>query len=279
MMKNSPLTMLMLLTMLAAPAPAQEQAPPPEAPAEAPPGASPQAPPEAPPEAPADSDRLDTAELDKIANTQITGRDVAVAYGVDQWHRVTRLRFTFNAKREQGDLARAWDWDVANDRVTRTLDGESVTIEQLGSINEDSDQATRDIHRQFINDSYWFLFPFQLEWSDPTVTEAGSQPLPIGEGRALKLVCQWPDEGGYTPGDAYDLYLGTDGLIQQWAFRRGGGDKASAMTWENHQQLGPMIVCLDHHGEDGEKRLWFSDVVATLTGETAPVTPTPMVEP
>ncbi|MEM6855538.1 MAG: hypothetical protein AAF593_14120 [Planctomycetota bacterium] len=139
------------------------------------------------------------------------------------------------------------------------------------------------MHSQFINDSYWLLFPFQLVWSDPTVTDAGMQPLPLGGGEGQKLICQWPAEGGYTPGDAYDLYLGEDGLIQQWVFRRGGQENGRAHTWEDHQQLGPIIVSLDHHGpppgnEGSGFRLWFTDVKATLTDGTV-VEPQPIAEP
>ncbi|MEO1237883.1 MAG: hypothetical protein AAFX76_13950, partial [Planctomycetota bacterium] len=88
--------------------------------------------------------------------------------------------------------------------------------------------------------------------------------------------CQWPAVGGYTPGDAYDLYLGDEGLIKQWVFRRGGGPDGNAYTWDDHRRLGPIAICLDFHGdEDSGFRLWFTDVRATLVDGTV-VTPQPM---
>lgn len=148
------------------------------------------------------------------------------------------------------------------------------------AIDEISDEALREVLReidhQFINDSYWLLFPFQIVWSNPTVTHEGEQPLPMGEGTAPKVTAQFPDEGGYTPGDAYDLYLDENHRVQQWVFRRGGRSDGRPATWEDHRQLGPIIVSLGHRGPDDEFRLWFTDVRAELTDAEDEVTPVPM---
>lgn len=235
--------------------------------------------------APADAQppALTAAERQAIVNDPIQGQDLAVAYGVEQWPLFERLQFTFNVDRgpDQPGVARSWDWDIVGDTATRTVDGQSVTVEAVSAMDAPRDEAATQAHRQFINDSYWLLFPFQLAWSNPTVTEAGGAPLPIGEEPtpALKLICTWPDEGGYTPGDAYDLYLGNDGLIAQWVFRKGGAETGSPATWENHAKLGPIIVSLDHRNREGLKFLYFTEVSATLAGTAGRVTPLPIVEP
>lgn len=74
---------------------------------------------------------------------------------------------------------------------------------------------------------------------------------------------RYPAEGGYTPGDAYDLYLGGEGLIVQWVFRKGGGPEGRAMTWENNVDLGPITVCTDHTNADKSFRLWFTGLKLT----------------
>ncbi|MEM1107748.1 MAG: hypothetical protein AAGH99_03565 [Planctomycetota bacterium] len=203
---------------------------------------------------------------------------IAERYGLSNWNQIASIEFTFNVKRPNGDkTARGWAWDVQNQQVTRTLNGQSRTI-TLGQ-GTPTDEADRQVDRQFINDSYWLLFPFQLVWSDPAVTDKGSAPLPIGDGQAKKVVTQWPDVGGYTPGDAYDLYLGDDRLVQQWVFRKGGKtDGGFATTWEDHRQLGPIVVSLDHYSGNRAFRLFFTDVKATLTDGTV-VTPQPIDEP
>ncbi len=203
---------------------------------------------------------------------------IAERYGLSGWDQIEQLEFTFNVQLPNRDkpIVRQWSWSPRHGEVWRiTPDDPHGTSIDLDTVGE----AGEEIHGQFINDSYWLLFPFQLVWSDPLVLDQGDQPLPMGEGSGRKFVCQWPTAGGYSPGDAYDLYLGEDGLIQQWVFRRGGKPEGNAHTWEDHQQLGPIIVSLDHHGPEGSGfRLWFTDVQATLVDGTV-VTPQPIAEP
>ena len=210
-----------------------------------------------------------------------TAVEVAERYGLSGWDQIETIEFTFNVERPDGkSVKRGWRWNVAANTVTTKLylPGEVQTAELI-DLNLPIPADQEKIHQQFINDTYWLLFPFQLVWSNPTVTEAGDLvAFPIQNTGAhqmgRKVVTQWPAEGGYTPGDAYDLYLDDDGLIRQWVFRRGGGEKGRAMTWEDHQHLGPILVSLDHRNADGTFRLWFTDVKATLTDGTA-VTPVP----
>ncbi|MEM1447334.1 MAG: hypothetical protein AAGF84_14850 [Planctomycetota bacterium] len=215
---------------------------------------------------------------------------LAERYGLSGWGEIESIQYTFNVSLPDGrTITRAWVWRPIEEVYTASMsvmvspDGTRTVANGDGvfhSVAGDG-EASRGAagHTQFINDSYWLLFPFQLVWSDPTVTAAGVQPLPLGGGEGQKLICQWPAEGGYTPGDAYDLYLAEDGLIQQWVFRRGGQDNGRAHTWEDHQRLGPIIISLDHHGPEGSGfRLWFTDVKATLTDGTL-VEPQPIAEP
>jgi hypothetical protein len=48
------------------------------------------------------------------------------------------------------------------------------------------------------------------------------QKLPLGQGSAEKIVMRYPSEGGASPGDTWDLYIGPDGRIQEFALHRGG---------------------------------------------------------
>ena len=213
------------------------------------------------------------------SQAQDAARMLAEAYGIGGWDAFERLEFTFNVENAKGHTARSWDWNIAEGRVTRQVDGEQVGI-ALDAAEDEQNEQWKQVHRQFINDSYWLLFPFQLVWSDPEVTMADeAEATPIGGGLALKVTAQWPAEGGYTPGDAYDLYLDERGLIDQWVFRKGGQDTGNASTWTDHRQLGPIIVCLNHANADGSFRLYFSDVRANIAGEQGQVQPDASVEP
>ncbi len=209
-------------------------------------------------------------------------REIADRYGFAQWGEVETLEYTFNSTRpNKRKVSRAWTWYVATNTVTRRslkAGGEAVTIALHADPATWNKDQTR-VHKQFINDSYWLLIPFQLVWSDPAVTDAGEAPLPVGSGQGRKVVTQWPAEGGYTPGDAYDLFLDGDGLIRAWTFRRDGGDKGRSMTFEGYEQVGPLLLSLDHRDGSGAggSRRFFTDVELTLrTGEQAEASaPTP----
>ncbi|HEX7010681.1 MAG TPA: hypothetical protein VF184_11910 [Phycisphaeraceae bacterium] len=211
-------------------------------------------------------------------------RAIAQAYGIDGWDQIEQIDFTFNVKSSNGTVSRQWTWRPHDDQVTlRRPDAEPITYHRRDlnfgkDIPQETPQEVIQADRQFINDSYWLLFPFQIAWSNPTLTDAGEAPLPIGQGVARKVIVQYPAQGGYTPGDAYDLYLDANHHIQQWVFRRGGGEKGSPITWQGLAQLGPILLHLEHAGPDGSVRLWFSNVQARLRDSDTPVTPQP-VEP
>ncbi len=187
--------------------------------------------------------------------------NVAEAYGIDAWSGIKRVAFTFNVEAPQKSVTRSWVWEPREDRVTRTgSDGEATTYLRSEA---SSDKSLAEIDQQFINDSYWLVFPFHLVWdTGTTLTEkAGPLPLPIGEGDAAKsLTIQYAADVGYTPGDAYDLYLDADDDILAWSFRKGGADEVSlATTWSTPTNFGPIRISTDHIGENNF-RLFFTDV-------------------
>jgi hypothetical protein len=194
---------------------------------------------------------------------------IAEAYGFERWDEVEELRFTFNVKTPDREVERVWTWKPKTQEVTLGMkDADPVTY-RWDELGDDTPDEIVKADRRFINDSYWLLYPFQLMWSKPAATDAGVQPLPIGDGEGRKLITQYPDAGGYTPGDAYDLYLDGNHLITHWVFRKGGGENGRAMTWESNVDLGPITVCTDHRNADNTFRLWFTGLSVTTTdGET-----------
>lgn len=207
------------------------------------------------------------------------GDRLARAYGIKGWAQVQQIAFTFNVKLPDKAqvIRRSWIWTPKTDAIVAHADTDEPIL--FHGREASDDEVIGELHHQFINDSYWLLFPFQLVWSNPTVTVHGEAALPIGEGTATKLTAQWPEEGGYTPGDAYDLYLGEDGLIEQWVFRRGGGEAGMPATWDEHRRLGPIIVSLSHENADGSFRLWFTDVKVEIEHEEGWQTPAPIDGP
>jgi len=94
--------------------------------------------------------------------------------------------------------------------------------------------------------------------------------LPLGKGSAERVLVKYPSEGGYTPGDTWELYVGADHRIQEFIYHRGGSQKPSVVVarWGDYKKAGPLLVSLDHRGTaDGKPlRVFFSDVSVKLTG-------------
>src|SRR5260370_754129 len=130
-----------------------------------------------------------------------------------------------------------------------------------------------EVDRSFLNDQYWLLFPFHLVWdTSAAVEDAGMQKLPLGKGSAEKVAVKYPSNGGYTPGDTWELYVGTDGRIRQLVFHHGGPVKPSVViaTWADYKKAGPLLLSLDHRGtaDRNPLRLFFSNVAVKLVGSS-----------
>jgi hypothetical protein len=80
-------------------------------------------------------------------------------------------------------------------------------------------------------------------------------------------VVTYPPNGGYTPGDVYELFVGEDGRIVQWVYHHGGAAKPTLVaTWEENRHLGPLMVSLNHRSAEREIRVWFTGVAVKLAG-------------
>jgi hypothetical protein len=81
---------------------------------------------------------------------------------------------------------------------------------------------------------------------------------------------KYPSEGGYTPGDTWELYVGKNQRVQEMVYRRGGAEKPSlvTVTWAGYKKAGPLLISTDHRGTaDGKPvHIFFSNVSVRLTG-------------
>jgi len=144
---------------------------------------------------------------------------IAFAHGFDHWQDVQQLDFRFDVDISgENKLQREWSWFPKLDSVIRTLDGTSTSI--IRNTTLDSNQLKID--GQFINDTYWLLMPFYLIWNDGGYTtlidREAKSPL-VDELRTM-LTIQYGQQGGYTPGDAYDLFVDENYKLREWTFRK-----------------------------------------------------------
>jgi hypothetical protein len=117
----------------------------------------------------------------------------------------------------------------------------------------------------FINDQYWFLFPFHLVLdSMVTISIKENQPLPIGQGSLTQVTVTYPKSGGYTPGDAFDLYIDREFHIVQWRYFRGGEKMLMASLWEHPASAGPFLFSLERPGSTANFKVWFTNVAVMM---------------
>lgn len=200
---------------------------------------------------------------------------IARTYGLDSWGQIEEIRYTFNADLGAVKLSRSWVWDPKAGQISyegKDKAGEPVKFTYLRSeLNSQPAVVKDEIDPAFFNDQYWLLFPLHLSWdTSAQVEETGMHKLPLGKGSANRVVVKYPSEGGYTPGDTWELFVGTDNRIREFIFRRGGSKKPSLViaAWGDYKKAGPLLVSLDHRGTaDGKPaRIFFTNVSVKLAG-------------
>ena len=203
---------------------------------------------------------------------------LAKTYGLDSYGQIEAVRYTFNLELPalKVNLSRTWTWEPKTGQVTyesKDKDGKPVKVSyNRNQMNSAPANVKDDIDPGFVNDNYWFIFPFHLYWdTSAMVTVTEKQKLPIGKGTATLVSVKYPAElGGYTPGDTWNLYVGAEGRVVQFVYLRGGPKKPSNVTttWAGYEKAGPLLVSADHRGTaDGKPaRVFFSNVAYKLTG-------------
>jgi hypothetical protein len=182
---------------------------------------------------------------------------IAKAHGVDNFANTNFLQYTFNVQRDTSISSRTWNWHPKTGEILAINKGDSIKFTQA-----DVTEELKRTDHSFINDKYWLLFPFQLVWDAAiTATNAGKQIAPISGSEMTKITIQYGNEGGYTPGDAYDIYVDDNWVIREWAFRRSGQEEPNLVTtWQDYVELRGMLIATNHLNKDGSFRLFFSDI-------------------
>ena len=199
---------------------------------------------------------------------------LAKTYGLDSFSQVEAVRYTFNAQFPGVNIARTWTWEPKTGQVTyesKDKDGKPVKVTYLRSqLASQPSDVKENIDPGFVNDNYWCFFPFHAYWDNgAAVTDEGMQKLPLGKGTADKVAVKY-SSGGYTPGDTWTLFIGSDGRIVAFDYKRGGPKKPSQViaTWAGYKKAGPLLFSTEHRGTaDGAPlHIWFSNVAVKMAG-------------
>lgn len=201
---------------------------------------------------------------------------IAKTYGIDSWKQVEAIRYTFHIDAgPKLKLSRSWVWEPKKDQITYEgpdKAGKPVKVTySRAQLATQPDAVKNEIDPAFFNDQYNLLFQFHLIWdTGATVEDAGMAKLPLGKGKARKVVTKYPSTGGFTPGDTWELYVEPDGRIKALSFRHGGSAKPTTFiaAYLDHKKAGPLLFALNHKGKaDGKPaRVFFTGVAVKLAG-------------
>ena len=200
---------------------------------------------------------------------------IAKTYGLDSFGQIEAIRYTFNAELPGVNLSRSWVWQPKTGQISyegKDKDGKPVKVTYVQSrLDSEPANVKDEIDPAFYNDNYWLLLPLHVYWdSNADVQDRGVQQLPLGKGSAKQVVVKYPSEGGVSPGDTWELYVGPETRVEEMTFRRGGAMKPSVVVarWAGYQKAGPLLISTDHHGTaDGKPlRVSLSNVAVKLAG-------------
>jgi hypothetical protein len=182
---------------------------------------------------------------------------VAKAYGFENFDKVKSVAYTWNVQVNPETIrTRSWKWNI-KDRTVYYADADTSFTYSLDLPKEE----LPTIDGGFINDKYWLMFPFQLVWDTGyTYTIMENIPAPISGQSSTQLTIVYNQEDGYTPGDAYDLFLDENYLIKEWVFRRGNGLEGRPLTWENEKEFKGLKFATEHKNDEGVKFIWFTGI-------------------
>ena len=200
---------------------------------------------------------------------------IAKTYGLDSFGQIEAIRYTFNAELPGVNLSRSWVWQPKTGQISyegKDKEGKPVKVTYVQSrLDSEPANVKDEIDPAFYNDNYWLLLPLHVYWdSNADVQDRGVQQLPLGKGSAKQMVVKYPSEGGVSPGDTWELYVGSENRLEEMTFRRGGAMKPSVVVagWTGYQKAGPLLISTDHHGTaDGKPlRVSLSNVAVRLAG-------------
>ena len=198
------------------------------------------------------SKAIETTILEKVAN----------AHGYQNWKNVEEIAFTFNVDRDSTHFARSWVWQPKANNVTHISGSDTLHYNR-----KNMDSVAFKTNAGFINDRYWLLAPFNLVWDQNNFTyeHDDEEVAPISKKTMQKLTIVYGNEGGYTPGDAYDFYFGDDYIVREWVFRKGNQSEPSmTTTWEGYSDIKGLKLVKDHKKEEGNFNLYIDGISVQL---------------
>ncbi|MBV8485072.1 MAG: hypothetical protein JO077_19665 [Verrucomicrobia bacterium] len=223
----------------------------------------------------------------RAADMPLAAEEMAKTYGLDSWDQIEGLRYTWNAELPGAvkpfdggagtiTISHKWEWDPKSGTIT--FEGKDMNGQPLKVTYKRSDASTQTdtvktvVDPSFYNDQYWLLIPLHAIWdTSAKVTDEGQQKPSLDPQSTADLIAiKYSGDGGYTPGDTWDLYADSDHRIMEMDYHRGGPKKPSLVivSWTGYKKAGPLLISTEHKGTaDGAPfRMFFTDVSVKVSG-------------
>lgn len=184
--------------------------------------------------------------------------NIAHAHGFQNWKNTNELQFTFNVDKDTSHFERTWIWKPKTNNITAINSKDTISYNWATM-----DSIAHKINGGFINDKFWLLVPFNLIWDKNNFkhTHTLKAETPISKKQMQKLTIVYGNEGGYTPGDAYDLYFEDDYILKEWVFRKSNQEKPSMITtWEDYTEKNGLKIATMHKKPKGDFKLYFTGI-------------------
>lgn len=198
-------------------------------------------------------------KVETVVEVKSIPEQVAIANGYANWTNVNKINFTFNVDRDDSHFERSWSW------APKTNDVVFMTREDTIVYNRKAvDTILAKTDAGFVNDKFWLLAPYQLVWDKNgyTYEHEPKATAPMSKKPMQKLTVVYGNEGGYTPGDAYDFYFEDDFILKEWGFRKGNQEEPNMVTsWEEYQDFKGLNIATMHQGADEDFKLYFSGIL------------------
>lgn len=186
-----------------------------------------------------------------------TAEKIANANGYENWKDVSEIAFTFNVNRNDNHFERSWIWKP------KTNDVSMISATDTTNYNRSKvDSLNMNIDASFINDKYWLLAPFQIVWDEGTsFSEKENVIAPISKDTLNQLTIVYKNDGGYTPGDAYDFFYDKNFKIREWNYRKGNAAEPSmTTTWEDYENFNGLEISKTHKDTTSTFKLYFTNI-------------------
>ncbi|MGF1573037.1 MAG: hypothetical protein ACFCU1_08185 [Sumerlaeia bacterium] len=195
-------------------------------------------------------------------------QELIEAHGFQNFDQIEEIQFAFKARIAIIHKNRYWKWNTKTNVVTLLdKDGEiefQYDRDDLSTLGKEAEETEKN----FINDTFWLAWPLHLSWNnDVQVIDQGVKECPLTDLQRRCIVIDYSStEGGFTPGDRYELFFDEGDLKpESWAYYPAGDDDPKVVcSWEDYTTIEGFSFSQTHENSNGLFKLNLEEIQIKL---------------